>query len=99
MDAQALLTLLLGSGGALFVGALFTGIKSIQSGASQKTRESVADLAKWRAEADDRRERAEAERDEALSRVNCWRAYAGSLEYSLTQSGQPVPTHIQRPMD
>jgi hypothetical protein len=99
MDAQTILPLLLGSGGAMFIGALFTGVRAIQSGANQKARESIADLAKWRDEADDRRRKAEAERDAAISRGYAWKNYAGGLEFVIVASGLVLPENLKRPVD
>ena len=99
MDAQTILPLLLGSGGAMFIGALFTGVRAIQSGANQKARESIADLAKWRDEADDRRHRAEADRDAAVSLGYAWKSYAGTLEFVIMASGVKLPDNINRPTE
>lgn len=99
MDAQTILPLLLGSGGAMFIGALFTGVRAIQSGANQKARESITDLAKWRDEADDRRQKAEADRDAAVSRGYAWKSYAGALEYIVVTSGIKLPDHLKRPSE
>lgn len=99
MDAQAILPLLLGSGGAMFIGALVTGIRAIQSGANAKARESIADLARWRDEADDRRQKAEEARDVAVSRLYAWRNYAGALEYLIVTSGIRLPDNPKRPAE
>lgn len=97
MDAQAILTLLLGSGGALFIGALFTGIRALQSGANQKVRESIVDLAKLREDAEKRLEKSEDERSCAERQVYEWRAYAGALEYALNSHGMAIPNYAKRP--
>jgi len=80
-----LVTLLLGSGGALFLQNLFRGVASLRGGARAREREAVADLARSRDAADERAERAEADRD-------FWRDVAGRHRYQLVSNNiEPVP--------
>ena len=92
MDAQTILTVLLGAGGTGALTALFAGMRALQRGVSGKTREGIADLARWRDEANEARERAERARD-------AWRAYAGTLEYQLLSTGGKLPDNAVRPSE
>lgn len=92
IDVETLLTLLLGAGGAGFLSALFSGIRALQRGVASRTREGIADLARWRDEANDARERAERSRD-------AWRMYAAQLEYQILSSGGTIPPGVTRPED
>src|SRR5690606_38401896 len=92
IDVETLLTLLLGAGGAGFLSALFSGIRSLQRGVAGRTREGIADLARWRDEANDARERAERSRDAR-------RMYAAQLEYQILSSGGTLPPGVTRPED
>lgn len=98
MDANTLLTLLLGGGFAATIAAIFKGLNALRSGASARTRESIGDLAKWRDQADERREKAESARDCAERQMYEWRAYAGALEYALVRNGVDIPPDAQRPI-
>lgn len=79
-------TLLLGSGGALFLQNLFKGLSSLRGGARAREREAVNDLARARDAADSRAEWAEADRD-------FWRDVAGRHRYQLVSHNiEPVPS-------
>lgn len=80
-----LVTLLLGSGGALFLQNLFKGLGSLRGGARAREREAVNDLARARDAADKRAEWAEADRD-------FWRDTAGRWRYQLVSNAiEPIP--------
>jgi hypothetical protein len=80
-----LVTLLLGSGGALFLQNLFKGLVSLRGGARAREREALGDLARSRDNSDERAEWAEADRD-------FWHDTAGRWRYQLVTEGiEPVP--------
>lgn len=80
-----LVTVLLGSGGVLFLQNLFKGLGSLRGGARAREREAVNDLARARDAADHRAEWAEADRD-------FWRDLAGQRGYQLRAGGiEPIP--------
>lgn len=82
---QVLITALLGGGLVTTVGALARGWRSLRQGARAREREGVADLARWRDEADEARRVAERDRD-------YWRWVAGRYGYQLFRAGvDPVP--------
>jgi hypothetical protein len=99
MDSETLLTLALGGGGATIIGAVFQAWRSLRTDASKQARQSIEDLERWRAEANDAREAAEEARDEAVARMYEWKRYAGALEYSLITAGQELPSNIARPSE
>lgn len=92
MNVETLLTLLLGAGGAGFISAVVSGVRALHRGVAGRTREGIADLARWRDEANDARERAERSRD-------AWRAYAAHLEYQILSTGGGIPPAAKRPED
>ena len=71
------LNLALGGGGAVVIGAVFTGVKAIMAGSRTNVREAISDLEKWRHDSDDAREW------EAIQHL-WWRDWAGKLAYALT---------------
>lgn len=71
-----ILAIILGGGAAAMVTACVAAYRSIKEGSRAQEKDAVADLEKWRASADDRRERVEVERD-------YWRMRSGSLEYLI----------------
>jgi hypothetical protein len=84
-------TLLLGSGGALFVQNLFKGLTTLRGGARAREREAVNDLARARDAADNRAEWAEADRD-------FWRDVAGRWRYQLVSHNvEPNPSEPEPP--
>lgn len=86
-----LVTILLSSGGALFLRNLLKGLGSLRGGARAREREAIADLAKSRADEADRAEWAEADRD-------FWRDTAGRWRYQLVKNGiDPVPPDPEPP--
>lgn len=89
----ALITGLLGGGGALFIGALFKGWADLRGGARAREREAVTDLAAARDDAEHRRAVAERDRD-------YWRAIAGKYGYQLRHHGlNPEPEMPEAPSD
>lgn len=92
MEPETILTVVLGAGGAGFVTAVVSGIRALQRGVAGRTREGIADLARWRDEANDAREKAERSRD-------AWRAYAARLEYAILSTGGDLPKDAARPCD
>lgn len=94
----ALITALIGAGGATFVGTLLKGWGSLRSGARAREREAVSDLARARDEAEDRCREAVADRD-------YWRGIAARYAYQMMRAGKtpsppdPVPPSERRPHD
>lgn len=89
----ALITGLLGAGGATYIGTLVRGLRSLKGGARAREREAVNDLARWREEADDARREAERDRD-------FWRRVAGAYAYQLRAKGvEPIPAEPVPPSE
>ncbi len=89
----ALITGLLGGGGALFIAALVKGWSDLRGGARARAREAVIDLAAARDDAENRRAVAEKDRD-------YWRAIAGRYGYQLRNAGiNPDPEMPEAPSD
>lgn len=84
MDTGQLLTLLLGGGAVATITALFQGIKSLQTGARARERDTVTELIAQRKEAWEDRDKASDERD-------YWRNWAGTVEYYARQKGVDLP--------
>jgi acyl-homoserine lactone acylase PvdQ len=63
VDIATVVGMLLGTGGTLFVAAVFRGITSLRSGARAREKEAVDDLGRWRDDLDNRARAAERDRD------------------------------------
>ena len=82
----ALITALIGAGGATFVGSLIRGWGSLRTGARARERETLAELIRSRNEA-------EADRD-------FWRDTAAGYRWQLRQAGiAPVPADPVQPSE
>lgn len=90
MSTGELLTLLLGGGAVATIGAFFQGVKSLQSGARARERETVVDLVKQRKEAWRDRDQAQDERD-------YWRNWAGTVTFYANQGGVVLPERPPEP--
>jgi hypothetical protein len=89
----ALITALLGAGGATFVTALIRGVGSLRRGARALERETVEDLAAAREEAAERERR-------ALADARFWQSIAGRYHFQLHQAGvTPEPDNPVPPSD
>lgn len=86
-----ILAIILGGGAAAMVTACVAAYRSIKDGSRVAEKDAVADLEKWRATSDDRREQAEIERD-------YWRLWAGQLVYKITSTWGPDELPQQPPM-
>lgn len=84
METGELLTLLLGGGAVATISALFSGLKSLQTGSRAREKETVKDLVKQRKEAWRDRDFAQDERD-------YWRTRAGTAEFYAIQGGVTLP--------
>ena len=91
MDTEALLTLLLGGGAVATIGALFQGIRSLQTGARAREKDTVNDLVSQRKEA-------WLDRDNALDSRDYWRNWAGTVEYMAGQKGVELPPRPPEPI-
>jgi hypothetical protein len=91
VETGELLTLLLGGGAVATIGAFFQGVKSLQSGARVRERETVTDLVAQRKEAWD-------DRDFANDTSDYWRAWAGTVEYEARRSGVTLPNRPPEPV-
>lgn len=90
MAVGDLLTLLLGGGAVATITALFKGVRSIQSGARARERDTVNELIKQRQESWLDRDFAEDQRD-------YWRNWAGTVEYYANQKGVELPPRPPEP--
>lgn len=90
MSANEVLTLLLGGGAVATIGALFQGIRSLQSGARARERETVDNLVEQRNEA-------WVDRDNAIDRADYWQQWAGTVEYLARQNGVELPLRPAEP--
>lgn len=92
-NTNTLLTFLLGGGLAAALGALFKGIRSLQSGTRAREREAIIDLGEWRADEHDAR--VLAERDTAYWQSRC-NDYIGQLLRNQLQP-EPLPEDLIPP--
>lgn len=76
-DSSQWINVLFGAGAAGTIGALYKGIKEFREGSWRRKDSAVADLERWRRQADDAREW------EALQH-QWWRDYAGRLVFVIT---------------
>lgn len=84
METGDLLTLLLGGGAVATITALFQGVRSLQTGARARERDTVNELVAQRKEAWD-------DRDFALDTADYWRQRAGTVEFYARQGGVSLP--------
>lgn len=91
MDTGELLTLLLGGGAVATFSALFTGIKSLQTGARARERETVASLVAQRKEAWE-------DKNFADDVADYWRVWAGTVEYEARRNGVELPQRPPEPV-
>lgn len=91
MTIDTVLPLILGAGGAGFLAALTQAVAAWRAGTDTREARAVANLERWRDEADQRATRLQAELDAQHRRLDTWRAWAGSLEYALNTTGVPLP--------
>jgi len=90
MDGTTLLTVIFSAGGAAVLAAIGKGVQGWLHGVRARERDGIRDLATWRDEANDAREKAELERD-------WWRQRAGDLLYALAANGIDIPPERPRP--
>jgi hypothetical protein len=90
MTVGQILTLILGGGAVATITALFQGLKSIQTGARAREKDTVSELIKQRKEAWDDRDEAQDERD-------YWRNWAATVEYHARAAGVELPGRPPRP--
>ena len=90
MNTGDLLTLLLGGGAVATITALFQGIRSLQTGARARDKDTLNDLVLQRKEAWEDRDLAQDERD-------YWRNWAGQVEYYARVHGVELPARPPEP--
>lgn len=88
MDLSTLVGMLLGTGGTLFITAVFKGVTSLRSGARAREKEAVDDLGRWRDDLDKRARTAERDRD--YYRLVCAR-YAEQMIRAGMNPNPPEP--------
>jgi hypothetical protein len=89
----ALVTALIGAGGATFVATLLKGWSSLRSGARALEREAVADIARARDLAEDRARR-------AIVDCDYWHGIAARYAYQLMRAGEtPQPADPTPPSE
>jgi hypothetical protein len=76
MEASEVLNIVLGAGGVAFLYAVGKVVKDYREGSWRRNDTAVADLEKWRRDADDAREWCE-------SQHQWWRSWAGRLEWVI----------------
>jgi len=84
MESGDLLGLLLGGGLVATIGAIFQGVRSLQTGARAREKDTVNGLVKQRNEAWE-------DRDYAIEERDYWRNWAGRLEYVAGRGGVTIP--------
>lgn len=90
MNTGEILTLLLGGGAVATIGAFFQGVKSLQSGARAREKETVTGLVKQRNEAWE-------DRDYSDDVANYWKQWAGTVEYEARRGGVELPARPPEP--
>jgi len=90
VNSGEFLTLLLGGGAVATIGAFFQGIKSLQSGARAREKETVTDLVTQRKEAWE-------DRDFAYEQLDYWRNWAGTVEFHARRGGVELPERPPEP--
>lgn len=90
METGDLLTLLLGGGAVATIGAIFTGVQSLKTGARAREKETVKELV-------DQRKEAWRDRDIAIDERDYWRNWAGTVEYHAVQAGITLPSRPPYP--
>lgn len=90
MGTGELLSLILGGGAVATIGAFFQGIKSLQSGARAREKETVTELVEQRKEAWE-------DRDYSNDLADYWRTWAGTVEYHARRQGVELPTRSPEP--
>lgn len=92
MNTGDLLTLLLGGGFVATMTALFQGLRSLQTGARTREKETVNALITQRKEA-------WLDRDNANDQVDYWRKWAGTVEFEALRAGVILPTRPDAPVE
>ena len=91
VDSGELLTLLLGGGAVATIGAFFSGVKSLQTGARAREKETVKGLVR-------QRNGAWRDLDYANDLVDYWRTRAGTSEFHANQAGATLPEYDPPPV-
>lgn len=93
MDAGTLVTVLLSVGGAAFITAVFSGVRSLREGVKAREKEAITNIATWGQDNAKRADKAEDDRD-------YWRDYAGKMLFQLRKEGiEPVSPPKRNPSD
>lgn len=90
------LPIILGAGGAGFIAAVVQALSSWRNGVEQREHRAVANLERWRIDADARAERLQHALDLAFDALRAERAWSGHLEYTMRAAGMDLPA---RPPD
>lgn len=85
------LNTLLGAGAAATIWTVFRGVQMLRNDTTAQTRQGIADLERWRNEADDRTTAARADADYYLDLADHWRRAYGGVEYVARQAGITLP--------
>lgn len=91
MNTGDLLTLLLGGGFVATLTAAFQGVRSLQTGARTREKETVSALVNQRNEA-------WVDRDNQTDAKDYWRNWAGTVEYLAGQGGVVLPPRPPEPI-
>ena len=86
-----ILTLLLGGGAVATLTALFQGVKSLQTGARARERDTVKSLV-------DQRKEAWLDRDNSNDFADYWRLWAATVEYEARRQGVDLPARPPEPI-
>lgn len=90
MDAEQLLTLLLGGGAVATIGAFFKGVRSIQADGRTREKGTIKELV-------EQRKTAWTEREKAIKERDYWRNWAGTVEYAARSAGVELPAKPDEP--
>lgn len=89
MDAGTLLTVLLSVGGAAFITAVFSGVRSLREGVKAREKEAITNIASWGQDAARRADKAEDDRD-------YYRDWVGILLFAMRKEGMTPPDAPKR---
>ena len=95
---EDLLPIILGAGGVGFIGAIVQWRLKWRDSAEFREGKAVANLERWRLEADKRTQQAIQESEWEREMGNYWAVCTGILKYELVSNGLPVPTLPPQPV-
>jgi DNA-binding PadR family transcriptional regulator len=85
------LNTLLGAGAAATLWTIFRGVQMLRNDTTARTDKAVADLERWRQEADERTRAAREDADHYLNLADHWREEYGSVVFLARAAGVTLP--------